>query len=258
MNQVPTTPTPKTSQSTLIIISILAGILILLAGFGAYIFAMNTQLSNSSVVKSSSSSMMSKATSSTISSTMMPVSSIATSTQASNLKTLSCPSFDISINTDKYKVGFDKFNKGFAVNDAALLESAKKEILETQSIKCLTPGDGEQGLVKFIEKNFELSCWNCGGGYIKSLNFNLLDKLQNNKIISTTTTKGINNIDATVKKMSYDNMENKPVNYNLITFKIKDVDYQISTEAGSEYPTDAENEALLKDALELFNSIKVK
>ena len=252
MNQVPTTSTPKTSQSTLIIISILAGILVLLAGFGAYLWSMNKELSNSSTVKSSSSSMMSKATSSTISSTMMSVSSVATSTQATNLKTLSCPSFDISVNTDKYKVGFDKISK-------QVDETAKKEILATQSFNCARSNDITiTGIAKFVEKNYELGCWNCGPGYIQSMNFNFLNTAETSKIISTTPTKSINNIEGAIKKASFTNMENKEVNYNIITFKIKDVDYQISTESGSAYPTDGENDALLKDALELFNSIKVK
>ncbi len=253
MNQVPTTPTPKTSQTTLIIVSILAGILILLAGFGAYIWSMNKELSNSSSIsKSSINSVMSRATNPTMTSVSV------TSTQATNLKTLSCPSFDISVNTNKYKVGFDKFNKDFATSDSTLLESAKKEILPTQSISCSGQEKDNQTLVKFVEKNYELPCWFCGGSYVQSLNLALFNGANVDKVISTSTTKSVNNIEGTVTKLSYESMENKPINYSIITFKIKDMTYSIRTESGSQYPTEVENDALLKDALELFNSIKVK
>ena len=253
--------TPKTSQSTLIIISLVAVIAMLLAGFGTYIWTQSANISTTKSVVSSSVNSSLNQISSSITSIMGIKSSVSTTsslTEMKKLKTLSCLSFEISANTDKYKVGFDKFNSEYGSKDSALLESSKKEIIATQSIKCEFEQDDDTTLVRLVEKDYELPCWFCGGSRIQSLNLALFNGANVDKVISTTNVKSTNNINGKVTKMSFENMENKPVNYNVITFEIKDTSYSIRTESKSEYPTDAENEALLKDALELFNTIKVK
>ena len=269
---------PKTSQTFFIIISILAGMLIPLAGFGVYKLSQPITVSKPSMTNSASSSSLSSSLVSGLSSNSTVVSanksqvvvvansskniaSISTNNSTdikANSKILSCPNFDIAVNTDKYKVGFDKFVSSFMVNDPAYLESAKQAIRQTQTIRCQARLDDNPLLVQLVNKNYELPCWFCGGNRVQSLSLSLPDNATSAKTISTNPTKSINNLDGTINKMSAENMTGEMVNYNVIAFKIKDVSYEIRTESSSSNPTEAENAILLKDALELFNSITVK
>ena len=265
---------PKTSQTFLIIISVFAGMLIPLAGFGVYKLAQPIAVSKPSMTNSASSSSLISSLNSistVVSANKSQVVVIANSSKSiptvptnnstspkANSKILSCPNFDITVNTDKYKVGFDKFISSFMANDPAYLESAKQAILKTQSIKCQARLDDNPLLVQLVNKNYELPCWFCGGNRVQSLSLSLPDNATSVKKISTNPTKSINNIDGTINKMSAENMAGEMVNYNVIAFKVKDVSYEIRTESSSSNPTEAENAILLKDALELFNSITVK
>ena len=252
----------------------LAGLL-LLAGFNVYKLvepiivykpSMTNSVSSSSLISSLNSistvvstnkSQVVVASNSSKNIPIIPTNNNSTDIKA-NSKILSCPNFDIAVNTDKYKVGFDKFVSGFMVNDPAYLESAKQAILPTQTIKCQARLDDNPLLVQLVNKNYELPCWFCGGNRVQSLSLSLPDNSTSPKTISTNPTKSINNIDGIINKMSAENMAGEMVSYNVIAFKVKDVSYEIRTESSSANPTEAENATLLKDALELFNSITVK
>ena len=265
---------PKNSQTFLIIISAFAGMLIPLAGFGVYKLSQPITVSKPSMTNSvSSSSLVSglnfissvmsanKSQVVVVPNSSKNIASISTNNSTdikANSKILSCPNFDIAVNTDKYKVGFDKFVSSFMVNDPDYLESAKQAILPTQAIRCQPQPTDDPRLVQLVSKNYELPCWFCGGNRVQSLTISLPDNATSVKKISTNPTKSINNLDGIINKMSAENMAGEMVNYNVIAFKVKDISYEIRTESSSSNPTEAENAILLKDALELFNSITVK
>ena len=267
---------PKNSQIIVIVCSILAGMLImlaglvLLAGFNVYKLvepiivrnpSMTNSASSSSLISNSSVVSTNKSQVVVVANSSKNIASISTNNSTdikANSKILSCPNFEIAVNIDKYKVGFDKFVSGFMADDPAYLESAKQAILPTQTIRCQARLDDNPLLVQLVNKNYELPCWFCGGNRVQSLTISLPDNSTSPQKISTNPTKSINNIDGTINKMSAENMAGEMVNYNVIAFKVKDVSYEIRTESSSSNPTEAENAILLKDALELFNSITVK
>ncbi len=282
MNQIPSNPNSNTntnSQTIIIITSVLCGILLSIAVFSVY---MLTQKPNTNISQINPQTLVSSLgiptniANNTVSSVVLLVNipsglsnntSITSNSKVAqlpktSLKTLSCPDFDVSISLDKYKVGYDKFASDFSADDPAFLESAKQEILKTQSIECQIPENETeregQILVKFVEKNFVSPCWFCGGSYVKSLDFTFARKNEDTKTISTTSIKNTDGLDGVVSKLSFEGMDGKTVNYNSITFKIKGIAYEIRTMSSSPNPTDNQNETLLIDATELFNSIKIK
>jgi hypothetical protein len=157
MNPTPNTPEIKqVSKPNLILIGSIVAVLILgLGAFSAYVWSMSsaspvktTTSSSTSMSKMpSSSSMDNSKMNSMMTVTKSEVSSTPTS-QTGSFKTLSCPTFDISINTDKYQAGFGKLSDSIQLTDQALLEQAKKEIAETTNIRCDGESDKSETLIK--------------------------------------------------------------------------------------------------------------
>ncbi|MBC7405897.1 MAG: hypothetical protein H7230_00275 [Candidatus Parcubacteria bacterium] len=176
---------------------------------------------------------------------------------ASNTQILSCPSFEIGFNASKYQLGYEKVSQEYAVGRPKLLEEAKAQVEISQKINC----EKENPLVlALIEKN-QQGCYGCSGidtsaiaigrtpvtteDYDKIEDINLKSEKLNQSIIVTK-----------YLRKSKINTNNQATIMYLASFKLQDtLYYLLASRNSANLP---ENEVLLKDTLELFNSIKTK